>query len=186
MKMQKYGHGWFKESYRHYLAAKGIRTGRKMTFYAHDYVEFKEKGRKYTVPTKNNKRLADEKEGWYKEVARIEKAPLVSLKRRYDVEDITEYDKSLKGAKGKRYMQEKKTILSWLKEIASKDVSTEEDSASMQNFLRMSGMYPNAVVVVGVVYPEGSGPPTDIHTMARTIVDVYEKEMAKRKQAKGE
>lgn len=62
------------------------------------------------------------------------------------------------------------TIKEWLEGIAKKDSSTEEDSRMMQNLLRRSGAYPNARVVIGVVYLEGEGYPVSIHGVAKMIL----------------
>jgi hypothetical protein len=58
--------------------------------------------------------------------------------------------------------------IEWLETLAMGNSSTEEDSTRMQGLLRHMG-FPKAVVVVGVVYPEGYGPPSSIHTMADAL-----------------
>lgn len=69
---------------------------------------------------------------------------------------------------------EKRTIKGWLEELAGKNESSDEDSLSMQKYLRMIG-FPQAVVVIGIVYPEGEGRPIDIHSMARMILESVNK-----------
>jgi len=61
------------------------------------------------------------------------------------------------------------TVKEWLEGLANTNTSNDSDSTRMQNLLKRIG-FPNAAVVVGVVYPEGAGPPVDIHTMARMIL----------------
>jgi hypothetical protein len=70
------------------------------------------------------------------------------------------------------------TIREWLDRIAASDASTEKDSQNMQYILR-KGMriseveqvvLPKARVVLGVVYPEGSGHPVSIQWMAKTLL----------------
>lgn len=73
--------GWHYERYRHSLAAKGIRTGRKIVLTAHDYIEFIEHYKRYSVPTKYDK-YVDGEDKWKKDVAFIERAPLRSLQER--------------------------------------------------------------------------------------------------------
>ena len=58
-----------------------------------------------------------------------------------------------------------------LQKLATTTMSTETDSAAMQEFLRKAG-FPKAVVTSGVVYLEGHGEPADIHTTAKTILSM--------------
>jgi len=46
------------------------------------------------------------------------------------------------------------TVKEWLEGLANTSTSNDNDSTRMQNLLKRVG-FPNAVVVVGVVYPEG-------------------------------
>lgn len=62
------------------------------------------------------------------------------------------------------------TIKEWLEGLAQKNTSTDEDSSAMQALLRHRLGFPQAVVVVGIVYPEGSGHPIDIHSISRMIL----------------
>lgn len=61
------------------------------------------------------------------------------------------------------------TIKEWLQEVANTNTSSEQDSIRMENLLRKMG-FPEARVVIGIVYPEGHGQPLDIHSMARTLL----------------
>lgn len=67
------------------------------------------------------------------------------------------------------------TIKEWLEKLATSTESTEEDGASMQNFLRQYG-FPSAVVTCGIVYLEGHGtyeaPPSSIHSIARMLLKI--------------
>jgi hypothetical protein len=66
-----------------------------------------------------------------------------------------------------------RTVKEWLQDLATTNQSTELDSAKMQNVLRKVG-FPNAVVVMGIVYLEGHGtmeaPPASLHTVAKMLV----------------
>ena len=68
---------------------------------------------------------------------------------------------------------EQLTIGQWLEQLAVGDTSTERDRTRMQNLLHKVG-FPQAVVVVGIVYPEGQGtaefPPVSINFMAQVLV----------------
>ena len=68
---------------------------------------------------------------------------------------------------------EQLTIGQWLEQLAVGDTSTESDSTRMQNLLHKVG-FPQAVVVVGIVYPRGRGtaefPPVSINFMAQVLV----------------
>ncbi len=68
-----------------------------------------------------------------------------------------------------------RTVKEWLESLAGTNSSTEEDSAKMQGLLRRVG-FPNAVVVIGVVYLEGYGPPDSIHSVAKSLLEIIEKE----------
>lgn len=61
-----------------------------------------------------------------------------------------------------------------LERLSNSDSSSEQDSRIMQAILRQTGLYPNAVVVGGVVYLDGRGtmqnPPTSIHAVAKSIL----------------
>ena len=65
------------------------------------------------------------------------------------------------------------TVGEWLENLAESTISTEEDSAKMQNLLRRVG-FPSAVVTIGVAYLEGKGtiefPPTSVHSVAKMFV----------------
>ena len=67
-----------------------------------------------------------------------------------------------------------KTVRDWLEELANTDTSSEQDSDRMQHILHRLG-FPDAVVVMGIVYLEGHGtidaPPASIHSVARMILD---------------
>ena len=62
------------------------------------------------------------------------------------------------------------TVEEWLQGLANTNTSNENDSTRMENLLHRIGFL-SARVVVGVVYTEGKGPPTDIHSMARMIIE---------------
>jgi hypothetical protein len=61
------------------------------------------------------------------------------------------------------------TVQEWLEDIAKTNKSSEDDSRKMQSLLHKVG-FGNAVVVYGVVYPEGRGRPVSIHAMAKEIL----------------
>ena len=61
------------------------------------------------------------------------------------------------------------TVKEWLESLTKTNQSTEDDSIRMQNLLRRIA-FPYARVVIGIVYPEGTGRPIDIHSMARMIL----------------
>jgi len=65
------------------------------------------------------------------------------------------------------------TVKEWLEHLANSDASEDKDSRMMQNLLRKIG-FPNAVVVLGIVYVEGKGtieaPPMSIHSMAKIVL----------------
>jgi hypothetical protein len=71
------------------------------------------------------------------------------------------------------------TIGEWLNRLALSDSSTEEDARSMQHLLRNgirisaveTVVLPRAKVVLGVVYPEGYGPPVSIQWMAKRLMN---------------
>ncbi len=63
------------------------------------------------------------------------------------------------------------TVTEWLERLSTSNTSSEQDSAGMQGLLRKMG-FAQAVVVLGVVYPDGSGhPPLSIQAMAKLILD---------------
>lgn len=70
-------------------------------------------------------------------------------------------------------MQEQETVKSWLHKLAASNTSTDQDSARMQNLLRRIDKT-NAVVVAGIVYPNGLGQPLDIHTVAKRLIEIAE------------
>lgn len=63
------------------------------------------------------------------------------------------------------------TIKEWLQGLANSNQSTDEDSSKMENLLHRVG-FPKARVVVGAVYIEGKGRPTDIHSTAKTLLKI--------------
>ena len=58
----------------------------------------------------------------------------------------------------------------WLGGLAKSSESTEEDGVMMQRFLRAVG-FSKAIVIYGVVYPDGHGRPVSIHSMASIILE---------------
>lgn len=66
------------------------------------------------------------------------------------------------------------TVGQWLEQLASSNQSTEQDSNKMQNLLHRIG-FPQARVVVGIVYLDGHGtmdaPPASIHSIAKMLVE---------------
>ena len=70
------------------------------------------------------------------------------------------------------------TVGQWLEELASSNQSSDLDSSKMANLLHRVG-FPQAVVIVGIVYLEGKGtidaPPMSIHAIAKMIVDKAQK-----------
>ncbi len=75
-------------------------------------------------------------------------------------------------------MVENKTVFQVIKELSEKNSSTENDSMVIQYVLRKMG-FNNAIVTCGIVYLEGHGtinsPPTDINTIAKTLLKGLEK-----------
>jgi len=67
------------------------------------------------------------------------------------------------------------TVREWLEELAKTTSSTDRDSNMMQNFLRANG-FPRAIVIFGLVYIEGYGPPMSIHSVAETLLEEANKE----------
>lgn len=65
------------------------------------------------------------------------------------------------------------TVLEWLQELATAKQSSDIDSKKMQNLLHKMG-FGNAVVIYGVVYLEGKGRPTSIHSVAKEILSAIE------------
>ena len=61
------------------------------------------------------------------------------------------------------------TVKEWLEDVAKTNKSSEADSRKMQSLLHKVG-FNNAVVIYGVVYPEGKGRPVSIHSMAKEIL----------------
>lgn len=61
------------------------------------------------------------------------------------------------------------TVKEWLEDVAKANKSSEEDSRKMQSLLHKVG-FGKAVVVYGIVYPEGRGRPVSIHSMAKEIL----------------
>ena len=70
--------------------------------------------------------------------------------------------------------QGQQTIKQWLEGLAQSNTSNGLDSTRMANLLHRVG-FPQAVVVVGIVYLKGKGtidaPPTSIHNIAEMLVD---------------
>ena len=73
---------------------------------------------------------------------------------------------------------ENRTVLEVIKELSEKNTSDENDSMVIQYILRKIG-YSNAIVTCGIVYLEGHGtinsPPSDINSMAKTLLKMLEK-----------
>jgi len=67
------------------------------------------------------------------------------------------------------------TVKEWLQGLADTDTSTDKDSTMMENLLHRVG-FPSAKVVIGVVYPEGYGPPVSIHSMAKQLLKLRRKD----------
>ncbi len=66
------------------------------------------------------------------------------------------------------------TIGQWLESLMNTDSSTDKDDSKMQNLLHRIG-FASAVVTCGIVYLDGQGtidaPPTDIHSIAKMLVN---------------
>jgi len=75
-------------------------------------------------------------------------------------------------------MKDQIKYIDWLKDLSEKTVSTEEDSLNMKNLLRLTS-YPKVEVVAGIVYLEGRGSPISIHTLAKKLVDMANKQEVK-------
>ena len=58
-----------------------------------------------------------------------------------------------------------------LQVLSTSNVSTEDDDIWMENLLRKIE-FPQAVVKSGLVYLEGIGEPSDIHSVAKMILKV--------------
>lgn len=69
------------------------------------------------------------------------------------------------------------TVGEWLKELADNGMSTESDSAKMQNLLHTIG-FSSARVVLGIVYLDGKGtleaPPISIHAIAKQLLQAQQ------------
>ena len=67
------------------------------------------------------------------------------------------------------------TVKDWLEGLAATDTSSEKDSTMMEACLHKMG-FPQARVVVGIVYLEGRGtleaPPMSIHAIAKMLLKV--------------
>jgi hypothetical protein len=79
------------------------------------------------------------------------------------------------------------TVKEWLEGVAKSKQSSEKDSRMMQNLMHKAG-FDKAVVVYGIVYPEGRGRPVSIHAMAKeflsTVPAKKKGEWAKRRDDK--
>jgi hypothetical protein len=77
-----------------------------------------------------------------------------------------------------------------LQQIAASDTSSEQDGRFMENLLRRGLGFPSAVVVYGIVYPEGHGtmnfPPSSIQAYAKLIITQYEKGLSSKKNPMNE
>jgi hypothetical protein len=73
------------------------------------------------------------------------------------------------------------TVLEWLENLSKAKSSSEQDSRMMQNLMHRVG-YPKAVVVYGIVYPEGKGRPVSIHSMAQMMLPKKEKSDERKKK----
>ena len=60
-----------------------------------------------------------------------------------------------------------------LKRLAEGTSCTEQDERLVQSLLRFIGM-PRAVVTCGIVYPEGTGQPFSIHSIAKQLLTAVE------------
>lgn len=58
----------------------------KISFFSHDYIEFKYKGKDYTIDLKADKRHEGNK--WLREIKMIKKTPIEGLKKKYHIEEI--------------------------------------------------------------------------------------------------
>ena len=66
------------------------------------------------------------------------------------------------------------TEMEILERLTNSNTCTEEDDARVQNLLRTL-YFPNAVVIVGLVYLEGHGEPISIHTIAKIILGIMQR-----------
>ena len=62
------------------------------------------------------------------------------------------------------------TVKEWLQGLSLTNISNDKDSRMMENMLHRVG-FPLARVVVGIVYLTGYGQPTDIHSMAKKLIE---------------
>ena len=73
--------------------------------------------------------------------------------------------------------EQKESYKDWLNRLATTNTSTEKDSRLMESLLRNHLGCPNARVVIGIVYLEGYGPATSIHSMAQLFLGKAEQEV---------
>jgi hypothetical protein len=76
-----------------------------------------------------------------------------------------------------------KTI-DWLKDLASRNTSTEEDERIMLVLLHKFN-FPNARIVYGIVYIDGKGAPSSIQAVAQAMIEGVAEVKAKKAEKSG-
>ena len=71
------------------------------------------------------------------------------------------------------------TVREYLIDVSNRNTSSEKDDVMMENLLHRSGLFPQAKVVIGIVYLEGRGtidhPPMSIQQTAKMLLLAGEK-----------
>ena len=155
------GSGWHRQSIRHSNARKYGKAGG--TYANMSIPELR--GRLET-----NNHLAYMNQSINKEFAlkKLHENQEIALEIQKRIEEGRHYGEAEKG----------ETAGQVLERLSKSESSSEMDSKIMQALLRQTGLYPNAVVVYGIVYLDGKGtiqnPPTSIHAVAKQILKAVE------------
>lgn len=177
--MAKYsGKGWHFQSQRHSNAAKtghagGTYSGRVLLEHKGENVDGS-KNYHYTIITRDEKIDFLMKSGLHKR-EQLERMDAQTLNDFFTAGlEATRYKTTEKSKKHYGEAEKVETAGQVLERLSNSDSSSEQDSRIMQAILRQTGLYPNAVVVAGVVYLDGRGtmqnPPTSIHTVAKSLL----------------
>lgn len=62
-------------------------------------------------------------------------------------------------------------VIDFLKRLADTNVCSDEDSQMMETILHKYG-FPDAKIVMGIVYIEGMGQPVSIHSIAKHLLKI--------------
>jgi hypothetical protein len=192
------GSGWHNQSVRHSNARKYGKAGGTYAVFKKDKYglnaekvgDFNKKA--FLVFDKNKFNIIKNPEFQYNIVPRGTGWEHYPIKTGFKTEEeAREYAKNnLGGMRGVRITQSTKskkhfgeaekgeTAGQVLERLSTSSTSSETDSKIMQAVLRQTGLYPNAVVVMGVVYLDGHGtmqnPPQSIHSVAKVILKAVE------------